>query len=118
MKFDSFVGLMKQGIVSLFFLGLLVYSAQMAAYAFGWSWAPAFMNNRDKIPYLFALPICAITAFVVVCVLDQFAPATKDSSGKLEFKAFGLTFSGPAGPITLWIACYLTLVASMQLVKS
>jgi hypothetical protein len=117
MKFETFVNLVKQAIVSLFFLGLLVYSLQIAAFAFDWSWTPQFMRSPDEVPYLFALPICAIAAFAIVCVLDQFAPATKDSSGKMEFKAFGLAFSGPAGPITLWIACYLTLVVSMRLIK-
>jgi hypothetical protein len=63
---------------------------------------------------MFGLPISAVTAFAVVSLLEQLAPAT---SGKMEFKAFGLHFSGPAGPVTLWVVVYLVLVASMKIVE-
>jgi hypothetical protein len=117
MSFEKFVSVMKQGVVSLFFLGLIVYSAQMAAYAFNWSWAPTFMTTTTKSQYIFGLPICGIAAFSIVCVLEKFSMPKTSGGEKMEFKAFGLTFSGPAGPITLWIVCYLSLVASMEMVK-
>lgn len=34
---------------------------------------------------------------------------------KLSFKAFGLEFTGPAGPVSLWVICYLAMAASMKL---
>ena len=114
MKAEIFIERMKQGVIALLYLGLFGYALLLGFHAFGWS--TPFLQDKSKAAYLVGLPICGVAAFAIVCVLDRFAPATKDSSGKLEFKAFGLTFSGPAGPVTLWIACYLTLVASMRLV--
>jgi hypothetical protein len=113
---EKFVNLIKQGVVSIFVLGLFAYSLLLAAHALGWG--PEFMKDTKNWPYVFGLPISGIGAFAIVCVLEQLAPATNNPEGKLEFKAFGLTFSGPAGPITLWVVCYLTLVASIQIVKS
>jgi hypothetical protein len=40
----------------------------------------------------------------------------KDVASKVSFKAFGLEFSGPAGPVTLWVLCYLALVGSVRLI--
>ena len=117
MNLEKFVGFMKQGVVTIFFLGLMVYSAQMAAYAFNWSWVPAFMTTTTKSQYIFGLPVCGIAAFSIVCVLEILSKPKTSGGEKMEFKAFGLTFSGPAGPVTLWIVCYLSLVASMEMVK-
>ncbi|MES2148765.1 MAG: hypothetical protein V4508_03135 [Pseudomonadota bacterium] len=112
---EEFANAMKQGGVGLFFLGILIYAVLLVAYVFGATSVVALLHERPA--YTFGLPICGAAAFAVVSVLERFAPATEDASGKLEFKAFGLTFSGPAGPITLWVVCYLVLVSSMRIVQ-
>lgn len=112
---EQFSRTMKQGGVALFFLGLVVYAVLLGLYAFGVERVVAMLG--DKPPYTFGLPICGLAAFAVVSVLERLAPAKADSAGQLEFKAFGLTFSGPAGPVTLWVVCYLVLVSSMRIVQ-
>ncbi len=112
---EKFASTMKQGGVGLFFLGLVVYAILLSLYAFGVEKVVVML--REKPAYTFGLPICGATAFAIVSVFERFAPSKADASGKLEFKAFGLTFSGPAGPITLWVVCYLVLVASMRIVQ-
>ena len=109
MKFEPFNNIMKEGIVSVFFLGLIVYSGLIAVFALKQDWAPKFMTEAENGMHVFGLPICAIAAFAIVCVLEKFAPATRNEEGKLEFKALGLTFSGPAGPASLWVVCYLNI---------
>jgi disulfide bond formation protein DsbB len=115
MSNEKFADTMKQGGVALFFLGLFVYAFLLGLYALGVDKVVAML--QEKPVYTFGLPICGVGAFAIVSVLERLAPAHDDPSGKLEFKAFGLTFSGPAGPVTLWVVCYLVLVASIRIVQ-
>ena len=111
-----FFSTLKQGVAALFVLGLMVYALLLGLYAVNPSWSPEFMRNASKSQYIFGLPLSGITAFAIVCVLERISPAGRGDDGKLSFKAFGLEFSGPAGPVTLWVVCYLVLVASMRIV--
>ena len=117
MSMDRFIQLTKQGVVVVLVIGLVVYAVLMLLYALDLSATATKLMTSGKPSYMFGLPISAITAFAIVSILERLAPSAKDEKGKLEFKAFGLTFSGPAGPVTLWVVVYLTLVASMQIVK-
>jgi hypothetical protein len=116
MNSEAFFSTLKQGVAALLVLGLLVYAVMLGLYAVNPGWSPEFMRNPSKGQYIFGLPLSGITAFAIVCVLERISPAQKDKDGTLSFKAFGLEFSGPAGPVTLWVVCYLVLVASMRIV--
>ena len=116
MDMKGFIRDAKVILISLSILGVAIYGITMLAYLFKFSPAVALLDSAAR-SYTFGLPICAAIAFAIVAILDTVSPAKSDGSGKLEFKAFGLTFSGPAGPTTLWIVVYLTLVASIQIVK-
>jgi hypothetical protein len=116
MSMQSFVEGSKKCLVIISIAGIAFYALVMLAYSFGFNPSHELLSSGPA-SYMFGLPISGVVAFAVVALLDTLSPASKDASGKLEFKAFGLTFSGPAGPVTLWIAVYLTLVASMQIVK-
>lgn len=110
---DKFINAAKQGVIAILLVGILLYAVFVLLYALGGPPFVVALMTSTKPIYMFALPICALTAFAVVCLLEQLAPS---ESGKMEFKAFGLTFSGPAGPVTLWVVVYLVLVASIKLV--
>jgi len=108
---EAFIDSMKQGVIALLFIGMLAYLGIMVAY---------FVDHTlfvdifgQKRAFTFGLPISAIAAFAITCVFEKLA----NPSDKLSFKAFGLEFSGPAAPATIWIICYLTLVGSMVMVK-
>jgi len=64
------------------------------------------------------IPCAAISAFAIVAALLKAFPASADEHGQLEFKAFGLEFSGPAGPITLWLMCFSGFVLALKLLRS
>lgn len=113
---EDFVNVSKKGLVAVLILGIMFYALAMFAFALRFQPAVDLLTSASG-PYTFGLPICAVAAFGVVALLDTLTPAGQADGSKLEFKAFGLTFSGPAGPVTLWIAVYLTLVGSMQLVR-
>jgi len=111
---DEFINVVKQGVIALLVLGIFLYGIFMLLYAIGWPPFVVALMTSAKPSYMFGLPICAVTAFGVVSLLERLAPA---APGKMEFKAFGLTFSGPAGPVTLWVVVYLVLVASMKIIE-
>jgi hypothetical protein len=59
-----------------------------------------------------------ISAFAVVAVLLRAFPPNLGVDNALSFKAFGLEFSGPSGPITLWLICFLGLVVALKLLRA
>jgi len=116
MSMQSFVNGTKKVLVFISIVGIAFYALAMLTYSFGFAPSRELLSSGPA-SYMFGLPISGVVAFAVVALLDTLSPAATGTPGKLEFKAFGLTFSGPAGPVTLWIAVYLTLIASMQIVK-
>jgi len=113
---QAFPDLMKQVVVIVSVAGVLFYALLLLTYSFGFKPAKKLLSSGSP-SFMFGLPISGAVAFAIVCVLDTIAPATKDETGKLAFRALGLAFSGPAGPVTLWVVVYLTLIVSMRLTK-
>lgn len=64
------------------------------------------------------IPCSAIASFAVVFILLRAFPAKKGEDGGLALKAFGLEFSGPSGPITLWLMCFLALIFALKLLRT
>jgi hypothetical protein len=112
---DRFVDFVKRVVVGILILGIGIYAVLVLAFAFNCPVANTLFANRAPA-YMFGLPICGITAFAVVSLLDK-VTHPKESASMLDFKAFGLAFSGPAGPVTLWVVVYLALVGSMRMVS-
>lgn len=110
-SFDSFVDLAKRGAITVLILGVFAYAAILVGFSF--NWIPERLGSLISANQAcsIGLPVCAITAFAIVGLLEQ-----SSGAGKLSFKAFGMDFTGPAGPVTLWVVCYLTLVGSMRIV--
>jgi len=50
----------------------------------------------------------AITAFCIVALLQIVAREP------VEFEGFGLKFKGAAGPVFLWMFCFMALVAAVK----
>src|SRR5690606_24089497 len=93
----------------------VVYAVLMLAYVRGQNRAVKLLSKKPA--YTFGLPISGLVAFAIVVLLDTLSPGS-DANGVLEFEAFDLTFSGPAGPVALWLVCYLSLVVSIRLVSN
>jgi hypothetical protein len=65
------------------------------------------MNADEKTD----LSAAALAAFAIVFVLNTIFPPEKDATtGALTVKIFNLEFSGPAGPVLLWVVCFLAFV--------
>ncbi len=103
--------------------GLLGYAAAMALAAFGQA-AQDSLAGRLRAWFQSApaqnigLPCAALSAFAIVAILLRAFPPTSGENGALSFKAFGLEFSGPSGPITLWLICFLSFVVALRLLRA
>jgi hypothetical protein len=63
------------------------------------------------------IPCAAVAAFAIVAgFLSAFPPASNANS-QFEIKVFGLEFSGPSGPVTLWLMCFLGFIVALKLLR-
>lgn len=88
-----------------FFFGFLVASALFPD-AVTESWLLQMI--REHPSGTFGLAIAAISAFCVVAVLDVLA------RDPIEIKFFGFELKGAAGPVLLWVICFLAVVAGID----
>lgn len=101
--------------------GLLGYAIALFLAAFG-SNDPQSLGATMKKWFMdnpaanIGIPCSAIAAFAIVAVLLRAFPSTKEG-GVLKFKVFGLEFSGPSGPITLWLMCFVGFVFAMRVLR-
>jgi hypothetical protein len=63
------------------------------------------------------IPCAAVAAFAIIAILLSAFPPASNASGQLEIKVFGLEFSGPSGPVTLWLMCFLGFIVALKLLR-
>lgn len=54
------------------------------------------------------LPCAALAALLLVTILEI-------NAGRIEFKAYGLEFKGAAGPIVMWVLCFIAIAGAIRL---
>jgi hypothetical protein len=88
-----------------FFFGFLVVSATYPEHV-AESW---FLRMLQEHPSgTLGIAISAISAFSVVAVLDVL------SRDPIEIKVVGFELKGAAGPVVLWVVCFLALVVGTE----
>ena len=86
---------------TFFFAYLIVGAIWPAAVAEGW-----FLQLvREHPGGTIGIAVSAISAFSVVAILDVLA------RDPIEIKVPGFALKGAAGPVVLWVVCFLALVA-------
>jgi hypothetical protein len=100
----------KIGAVVILLVGMLFY-AWLLLKAFFLRDAATRKMLEASPGHSFGIPFSAVAAFGVVSLL-QFTAAEKS----LKFTAFGLTFEGPAAPVTLWVVCFAVLIWAIRAV--
>ena len=61
----------------------------------------------DNFLALVGAPTCATVAFVVVTAFTQ-------TEGPVRFKGLGFELEGAAGPVVLWVLCFLATVGGVK----
>ncbi|PON11909.1 hypothetical protein C2W62_42365 [Candidatus Entotheonella serta] len=64
--------------------------------------------THDKLMPVFGIPLAVLIAFCIVAILQA-------TAGTISFKIIGLEFEGAAGPVVLWVLCFLNIVFSIRL---
>ncbi len=54
------------------------------------------------------LPVAGVFAFLVVALF-------RTTEGRIRFEVLGLKFDGAAGPIIMWVFCFLAITVSIRL---
>ena len=63
---------------------------------------------KEHFPAIVGVPISMISCFFLVVLLGA-------TAGPMEFKTpFGFEFKGAAGPVVLWVLCFLATVCSIN----
>lgn len=105
----------------ILFISVLGFAAYIVvvfvAYVFRPEWSESLrFEMHGKELFNLGLPCSAAGAYAVVALLlNVFPPAKQDNS--IKFNAFGLEFTGPAGPITFWVVCFLSFIAAIKMLS-
>jgi hypothetical protein len=95
------------GVGASYFLGFLVYHSLVPRPISECGW---FIQLIDKhYAATIGVPLSAITAFCIVLLLKVV------NTGPVELEAFGFKFRGAAGPVVLWIFCFLAVIFGVYL---
>jgi hypothetical protein len=106
--------------LTLLVLGLLAYAIALGLAAFRSETVfgkpiRAWFNSSPACNL--GIPCSALAAFAIVGALFRMYPVDKND-GTLAIKAFSLEFSGPSGPVTLWLVCFLGFVFAIRLLST
>lgn len=89
-----------------YFVGFLVYHSLRSTTADN-SWLLQIIAKHYAAAV--GVPLSAISAFCIVLLLQVVV------SGPIELEALGFKFRGAAGPVVLWIFCFLAMVFGVYL---
>ncbi len=109
----------RTAFLALIFLFVVAYLIVLATYIAARSFPNLKWDSVINLVHeagatnVFGLPIAGGAAFGIVTLFEHLSTARKEG-GTISFKIFNAEFSGPAGPTTLWLACFLTLLLGIK----
>jgi len=86
----------------------IVGGITLYTYLFATSGLPLQNLVIDHFIAVFGLPGAAAAAFILVTLFRQ-------GEAPIRIQALGLNVEGAAGPIVLWVLCFLAICAGMKL---
>ncbi|RMF68316.1 MAG: hypothetical protein D6743_03555 [Calditrichaeota bacterium] len=91
-------------VLGVYFIGFMIYHSLVPTAVSGW----LLTQISNHFAATIGVPLSGISAACVVLVL-------KTTAGPIEFEVFGLKFKGAAGPVVLWVFCFLSMVLALYL---
>jgi hypothetical protein len=98
----------RQGAIWFVLSAIALYIAFLST---GYLWVesgPLSAFFLGHFPAIAGLPLMAGLAALIVLLFPQ-------AYGKIEFKVVGVSFSGAAGPVVLWLFCFLVMAVALKL---
>ena len=100
------VTLMLWGIILLGTILVFAYLFYIIRWAFTYPETPKLI--AEHVAAVVGLPICAIGSFVLIYLL-------KVGKAPIEIEALSFKFKGAAGPVILWIFCFLAMAYGIKM---
>ena len=93
-----------------FSLALFVVIAAVLLWLLVTEWYNAKLRQFiiDHFPATVGIPVAGVYAFLVVAIFES-------TQGNVKSDILGLKFEGAAGPIVMWLLCFLSLIAAIRL---
>ena len=105
-RYTSWAAVLGTALWACYFIGFMVYHSLVPSSS-SESW---FIQIIEKhYAATIGVPLSAITAFCIVHLLKAV------STGPIEIEALGFKFRGAAGPVVLWIFCFLAVIFGVYL---
>jgi hypothetical protein len=101
----------RRRIALLAFVGGALFGASYLSFLIYWSWKDeSWMLSvvKEHFAAIVGGPCAAFASMLVVLLLRY-------TVGPIEIKGLGFEFKGAAGPIVLWIFCFLAMVSGIKL---
>ncbi len=91
------------------FIILAAVIVALLAFIIGqWSNPVARQIVFDHLRATVGLPIAGVFAFLIVALF-------RSTEGQIKFSLVGVTFEGAAGPIVMWVFCFLAIAGSIKM---
>lgn len=109
------IGKIFHGVI--LFISALSFVAYIVAMFLAYVFSLKALDNlktatESKELFNIGLPAAAAGAYAIVALLLHVFPPEKHRDS-IKFKVFGMEFTGPAGPITLWVVCFLAIILAI-----
>lgn len=105
-RYASWGAVLGAALWAVYFVGFLIYHSLTPGLSSG-SW---FLQILEKnYAACIGVPLSALTAFCIVLLLKIVSHAP------IELEALGFKFRGAAGPVVLWIFCFLAVIFGVYL---
>lgn len=90
---------------------LIIFAIMVAAllWLLGTEWYNASLRQFivDHFPATIGIPAAYVFSFLIVAIFES-------TAGKVKFEVLALKFEGAAGPIVMWVLCFLAIASSIR----
>lgn len=104
----------RRRIAILAIVGGMIFGSSYLLYVIYWSWKnDTWMTEVIKTHFAATVgaPLSAFASLLLVLLLRY-------AVGPIEIKGLGFEFKGAAGPVVLWIFCFLAMVSGIKMLWS
>jgi len=107
-------------LILLALVGVVVYGIVLLIALFGAEegFGGKLRTFIHKSPDLsVGIPCAGIASVALVATMLKAFMQNGGEGGNLQIVAFDMQFSGPSGPVTLWVVCFLAIVGAIRMLR-